>query len=506
MIKSDYSKRIGFVFSNVKLIIVTLLIAIFSIFYAQISIQDHKIMAFILAIYYLFGEVCLLIVVKHFKDIHKVFLAFALIMGFAYVMVLPPNAVPDEMTHYLRIFDISRGNLVFAVNESGKVGSYFPANIHLSLKNYQSLLSAIRLDLDYNNMSFIDMPTSALYFPVCYFPQVMGVFVARLFTKNAIFIIYTSRLFNFLFSTLIIYYSIKIIPYGKMMIFAISALPMFCQQQVSVSADVMTNALSIFVISYVLYLSYKQKIIKTHQLLILMLSVCVLSLCKIVYFLFVFVVFVIPHENFKSRKVSIIFKCIVVLLSLVLNAFWFIFSSRYFVEFREGVNITQQIIYVLNNPISYVNVLFKTMFDNSLFYVDSLVGASLGWLDVGVNYVGYEIALILLVIVALFYSKNDYMLHIKLFLFSLVLCTIFLIFSALYAQWTPVASDTVAGVQGRYFIPLLLPMALCLPKFGLNIATEKDILIESDCSYIFISFFFANTFAITALANRFIGG
>jgi uncharacterized membrane protein len=40
-----------------------------------------------------------------------------------------------------------------------------------------------------------------------------------------------------------------------------------------------------------------------------------------------------------------------------------------------------------------------------------------------------------------------------------------LTFSSLYVQWTPYMNDTIVGIQGRYFIPLLLPVALVLKRF-----------------------------------------
>ena len=35
-----------------------------------------------------------------------------------------------------------------------------------------------------------------------------------------------------------------------------------------------------------------------------------------------------------------------------------------------------------------------------------------------------------------------------------------LIFTALYIQWTSLKNDTIAGIQGRYFIPLMLLLSL----------------------------------------------
>ena len=38
--------------------------------------------------------------------------------------------------------------------------------------------------------------------------------------------------------------------------------------------------------------------------------------------------------------------------------------------------------------------------------------------------------------------------------------TIILMFTSLYVQWTPLGASFIDGVQGRYFIPLLIPIAI----------------------------------------------
>ena len=47
-----------------------------------------------------------------------------------------------------------------------------------------------------------------------------------------------------------------------------------------------------------------------------------------------------------------------------------------------------------------------------------------------------------------------------------MLCSIELIFVALYLTWTPVGMDRIDGIQGRYFIPLLPILLFVLPGSG----------------------------------------
>ena len=48
----------------------------------------------------------------------------------------------------------------------------------------------------------------------------------------------------------------------------------------------------------------------------------------------------------------------------------------------------------------------------------------------------------------------------KIYIILMTLATVGLMFTSLYMQWTAVYSDTIDGIQGRYFIPLLLVIAM----------------------------------------------
>ena len=91
------------------------------------------------------------------------------------------------------------------------------------------------------------------------------------------------------------------------------------------------------------------------------------------------------------------------------------------------------------------------------FYVSSLLGGYLGYLQSSVNIVTRMIYLILLLMVTV---GVDTEIKIKLaerityfaaFIFSVGLC-----FAAMLLQNTSFGSITVQGVQGRYFLPVLI--------------------------------------------------
>ena len=101
-------------------------------------------------------------------------------------------------------------------------------------------------------------------------------------------------------------------------------------------------------------------------------------------------------------------------------------------------------------------------------YLTEMMGSNLGWLNIPVCNllaVGYLLILVLQV------SRNNDMSEIHLDLPAKValggVCVLVfgLTFVTLYGQWTAYGYDKILGVQGRYFLPLLLPLILALkPK------------------------------------------
>ncbi len=429
--------------------------------------------------------------------IHNLFLIFAIIFGIGYSIVIPFARVPDELAHFYRIFSISEGHLLTPVTKAG-IGDDIPKALTVDYENYRELAAAFGQNLDYSDRTFAIFPGSALYSPFCYIPQTIAMLILRLFTKNVGIIFTGTRLFTLAFSIILIYFSIKLIPYGKITVFVISMLPMTLHQLISLSADSPTISLALFCVSLALYMSQDEVKTKKIHFVLLSSALFILSMCKIVYIVFVLLVFIIPKNKFTSSKSNILYKSLLIFVVVALNVIWLGITSRYFIEFQEGVNIKQQILYVFKNPFRYFLVLCKTFYENSEIYLKQLAGSSFGYYQYPVNIWGFGTGLLVLILSMFACSQNKYTLRTKSVLFIITLLTVGLTFSALYAQWTPVGSDRIAGVQGRYFIPLLLPISCFIPQ----VVSGKDIIAyENSGRYmLYLLMMFAN---FVALSNCF---
>ena len=84
--------------------------------------------------------------------------------------------------------------------------------------------------------------------------------------------------------------------------------------------------------------------------------------------------------------------------------------------------------------------------------------------------------------------KDKFKLYQKFIIAIIILGISGLIFTSLYVQWTTCGSDSIAGIQGRYFIPIL-PLFILLIGSQLKIKTPyNDKNINKYISHNFISF------------------
>jgi uncharacterized membrane protein len=108
-----------------------------------------------------------------------------------------------------------------------------------------------------------------------------------------------------------------------------------------------------------------------------------------------------------------------------------------------------------------------------------MIGSQLGWLNDYVPVVLVRIFGILLVISFFRRSYESETLSVKMrtamILFSFI--SILMIIAGMLITWTPITYGAVEGVQGRYFLPILLPILLSF-RGNKIIANEKcDIVL-----------------------------
>jgi len=194
----------------------------------------------------------------------NIFLIFSLLVGIALVFITPLGAGFDEDTHIARIWEISR--FKFIPNQLLGQGPNFPQVFYKLSYRQKEIIHPIGINfykenadliIDWNNM--INHQTRSLYFPLVYIPQafIMGLF-GRLLDTPVIILYFLLRLSYLFLYIVLVYWAIKIIPFGKNLLALFAFAPMAIIQASIVSPDAISNGISFLFIAWIFYL-IKQK-------------------------------------------------------------------------------------------------------------------------------------------------------------------------------------------------------------------------------------------------------
>lgn len=396
----------------------------------------------------------------------NIFILPALCVGLGMMLVIPIGTSNDEVAHFLRAYEISTGHLISDVGDDGYGGAVLDNGLWLtgaSSTIYKEIKHDRYLKLDGGNKFFYKFSNTAAYAPTNYFPHALGMALAHIFTDNVVIIGYAGRIMNLIVCLALIYLAVKIIPIGKWLIMVVSLGLMSMQGLSTLSADGFCFAVAMLLLAFVLYMRYNEKNMTVGHYISMYALVVFVSLSKIVYMPFCLLLFIIPKEKFGSNRRYISHVIAAGLLALLLGGGWtLMFGSSYKSIAEANIDTAGQIKYILSNITAFPRAVFNTAFEYNSYYIPDMVGGiGLGWHNIPVNYNFVPIQYFILFYVMLRedMSVNEKKLHLlKTLLIVPCAIIVFLILLSEYIMFTEVGEPYIFGIQGRYFIPLIVPL------------------------------------------------
>ena len=474
-------------------------------------------------------------------SIVKIYPFVMLILGLGYMYVFPAMSAPDEIAHFISAYKISNkmlgkqatvkdghviiraqdlwiedvdGEYTFDKSKSeeekvlipeegshGKIISskleetsykvfYAEGNIR-GTDNYISFGGK-----DYEKAQSLHAPVNTI--PSVYFLPATGITVARIMGLNSIYLVLFGRMANLilfiLFGTLGIYF----MPKFKEFIFLVSLLPTTIELAASYSYDAVMISSMIFFVSYVFFLAHEKKEFDIKDLVIVSLIAGLVLPCKMVYFPMLLMLFSIPLYKFKFRgkvdgkikKENIAFflaSAVVVLLSWVFAMYLvnrstvvgYSTSNTSSLEWAGEESYT--IGYLLHNKLKAVKLFYNTLLLQLEYYHKTMFGAYLGHADdvVGIPYIGFLVLNIGMIFSVFGEAKEKQLLVKERVLTGIsIFFVIFLVLLSMLIAWTPISSEFIEGVSGRYFIPVLLPLLMICRnnKIAIKDETKRNII------------------------------
>lgn len=445
------------------------------------------------------------IIGKRNLDLSKIFLLISIPIGIIYMIISPLGRIPDENSHSRRAYEVSLGYLITDIDEeNGEFGRLLPEELRVvdlantSYNLYKEKIDSVEEQYT-DSEDFMTFGNVAVYTFVSYVPQAVGIAISRIFTDNILIQLYVARLVNFMVYVAIMYVALKIIPFKKLAVFIIAFLPIAMQQAASLSPDALTNSLSIFFVSYVLHLMYREEKMTKKDYIILTISSILVAIIKIIYLPLCAIVFLIPEKKFDNRKKKWIILIAIFIVSVILNLAWLKFANSTYPQSYHDANQKEQISFILEDPYRYITTCFRDVHLRLDFYLFGLAGRDMSYIDIDISYIAVFTMLFLLVYSFIVDDESKIKPNwiVKGFFALIFLAIVALLFTSEYLTWNPVGNYWVNGVQPRYFIPMLLLVAV-VSNLN-NIKMEK----KYDYRYIYMLIVSINLHAIVTMVNIF---
>ncbi len=415
----------------------------------------------------------ILLLKKYYKKIEYIFLILVIPIGLSYTFLMLPGRVPDEGSHIGKAYTVMKGDLFPKADKKDipimNIVKQYSIKDVSSLNSYKALSNCIHKKVNYNKEYRAPYDTFAGYFFGNYIIPSLGLLVGRIFNINIFISIFIGRLFNLIFFIITGFLCLKHIPFGKLLLFTYLLTPMILQEAASFASDACINCISIIFITYILYLKFNDKIknLSIKNVAILGFLSIMLGAGKIVYFPLILLLLLLMDKIKNSDKKSKYLLGILMVLTIISTVFFYFQSNKYnvFIEWRTSVNVNpgKQMKSVITKPLKYMNTTVNTLKKYNGFYIESFIGEYLGLLDIPSYYIT-TLVMVILLLIAPFIEKTKYTFSKKekIFINILVFITFNCVLGALYLTWTGYGNHIIEGVQGRYFIPIVILTLLTL--------------------------------------------
>ena len=402
----------------------------------------------------------------------RLFLLLYIPFVLAMMLVMPVGGPPDEQAHLRQAWLLSTGQI-------GTETCTYPENLRTILADStggtgNSVLKGDEfrtVRLSEETVMDAGNEATGIYPQVSYLPQSLMMFLTRLFTDRISLLLYSARIGSMLVTGLLFFFAIRRSPAGKMILLAISLLPLTLQEAASASCDGMAIAGICWITTELLRRISGIGEPKAGDTLRYARMGILAVLCKLTYAP-VMLLGIMPkaatgEEKKQKRKENLIMAAAFLIAAVI----WYV-TSVMKLSGRQGMTgeAVNRFGSMLVHPLTLIGAQVRTLIQMAPGWIRQLFGV-FGRLDV---FSPWPLTILLGVFflgIALTDNGIDGMLpdrkqRIKLrvlLILAVALCWM-LLSGALMIWWTEEGAPVIKGIQGRYFLPCLFCLLLCLPQ------------------------------------------
>lgn len=461
----------------------------------------------IVLIMFLISLIVTLVIARKIVRIETYCIIATILWGSVYLLLFPGLAAPDDSAHFasanyyanqvMGIETHDESNRIM-MRESDVDFVAVSVNKTYMEEYYSGLLNDTYVEEGYSGTEGRSEVDS---FWFNYMPQTIGVIMARLLQVNGEMLVILGRMTNLLFYCIMVYFTMKWLPFGKEVFFVIMQFPMLLELVSSYSYDAISIGTCFLYIAYLLKLIYGKERVTRKNMVVAIILGGIMTPVKVVYTPLIGLIFLVSHVKYNGTKRELkVLKSAAIMVALL--AILFVNSERavqilgidWNVAQMSGISIsyaqepdselavtvveqssTEAIVkypvgtiettesgkfytfsYFMEEKGQIVTVAFSSFFDNIDSWYQEIVGGRLGSLDVSIhsylvtgfwfflllaimNHMGQEVRI----------RKRE--LYWGYFMASGCVVALLLVFLLI----TSTLSTRIEGIQGRYLIPCL---------------------------------------------------
>ncbi len=454
-------------------------------------LYDYQTVLVVLLSACVFGAALYLI--NHTLKYELLFPLLAFSFGFLYMFTITPLSVPDEITHFQAITELT--------------GKLFLAGLDASLADFHGFTSQKNVCTGYLRIirELFDKSQSGvnLYVDVMggmwtltyaaeYIPQIIGYAIAQLFHFNSVTALMLGRFFNLLFYVGCVYLALRIAPRFKLMLGMCSLMPMTLQQAASLSYDNFINALCLVLFACLLRLIFGEKTSHSplsapsdgkmyfRTFILTVVTAALLTPAKGIYAAFILLFLFVPNERFSGRLnkrggfVILAAACVAFFAAISVPSLVRILSSTppsYGIEGGEQYTLR----FFLTNPSDALGM-FQNSFNVSFAtWFSQAVGQSLSTCNLELPTWIVPTFVLLLLLSAQNVEGNEMTMpkHFRTALIGISLLVVLTFMMTMFLTWIKTSDKLIIGVQGRYFTPII-PLLVAAAN-SRTLVLKKDI-------------------------------
>jgi uncharacterized membrane protein len=398
------------------------------------------------------------------------FLLVAVFGALMFATTLPPYMGPDEPNHFKRAalttygqFAAERVTVAGAITAGGPVDpSVIPSARPLApLMGKPSLKASVEVLKEAGRYRWTEprpgnFRNTAVYAPIFYLPQSAAILVGRAARLPLTVTLGWARIANAAVCALIGFAALAIAGRrAKPLLYSVLLLPMSVFLYATATQDgvlLVVVALGCALISRAVE---EERPMTQRESLLAASCFGLVALAKITYLPLTLILLAAPAERPRLSRAA-------VAAGVTVAVAWTVWMATAVAVplSSPGSNPALQAAFLLDHPEVVPTVAVNTLGQFSNDYAAGFVGV-LGWLDTPLPRV-YRWAAwaILCVAFALCVGPAPSAARVRLAALAALILSAALLFAAVYIQWSAVGQLVVTGVQGRYLLPLALPLAL----------------------------------------------